>query len=59
MHWGHRFTISFGNINHLMYMDDTDLFEKSEKELETLIQIIRKYNQNIEIKFGLENVQCS
>ncbi len=33
--------------NHLMYMDDIKLFAKNEKELETLIQTVRIYSQNI------------
>ena len=28
-------------INHLMYMDDTKLFAKNEKELETLIPVVK------------------
>ena len=41
-------------INHLMYMDNIKLFAKNEKELETLIQIIRIYNQEIGMEFGQE-----
>ena len=40
-----------------MYMDDVKLFAKNEKELETLIQMIRIYNQDIGIEFG--NEKCA
>ena len=39
-------------------MDSIKIFVKNEKELETLIQIIRIYNEDIEIEFGMENVPC-
>ena len=35
-------------------MDDIKLFEKSEKELETLIHTIRIYSQDIGMEFGIE-----
>ena len=37
-----------------MYMDDIKLFAKNEKELETLIQAVRMYSQDIGTKFGIE-----
>ena len=33
------------NINHLIYMDDIKLLAKNEKELETLIQAVRKWRK--------------
>ena len=41
-------------FNHLMYMDDIKLFAKNEKELETLIHIIRIHSQDIGMEFGIE-----
>ena len=41
-------------INHLMYMDDIKLFAKNEKVLETLIQAVRIYSQDIGMEFGIE-----
>ena len=35
-------------------MDDIKLFARNETELETLIQTIRIYSQDIEIEFGIE-----
>ena len=34
-------------INYLMYMDDIKLFSKNEKELETLIHVVRIYSHEI------------
>ena len=41
-------------INHLMYMNDIKIFDKNEK-LETLIQTIRIYSQDIGMEFGMKN----
>ena len=38
-----------------MYMDDIKLCAKNEKELETLIQSLRIYSQDIGMEFGKEN----
>ena len=35
-------------------MDDIKLFAKNEKELETLIQAVRIYCQDIGLEFGIE-----
>ena len=37
-----------------MYMDDIRLFVKNEKELETLIDAVRIYRQDIGMEFGME-----
>ena len=37
-----------------MYMENIKLFAKNEKELETLIQSVRKYSQDIGMEFGIE-----
>ena len=39
-------------------MDNIELFAKNEKELETVIQAVGIYNQNMGIEFGIENVPC-
>ena len=51
---GYKLSRSQENINHLMYMDDIKLFEKNEKELETLIHTVRIYSQDIGMEFGIE-----
>ena len=45
----YRLTKSKEKINHLMY---TDNIAANEKELETLVQTIRIYRQNIGVEFG-------
>ena len=37
-----------------MYMDDIKLFAKNERELETLINAVRIYSQDIGMEFGIE-----
>ena len=37
-----------------MYMDDIKLFSKNEKELETLIHVVKIYSQDIRMEFGIE-----
>ena len=41
-----------------MFMDGIKPFVKNEKGLETLIQTIRIYSQDIRMEFGLKNVSC-
>ena len=55
-----RFQLSKSHekINHLTYMDNIELFAKNEKELETLIQTVRIYSQDIGIEFSVENAPC-
>ena len=50
----HSWLQTYKKINYLKYMDDIKLFAKSEKELETLIQTVRIYNQDIGVEFGKE-----
>ena len=45
------------NINHLMCLDDTNVFAKSEKELDTIKRTIRLYSRAIRMEFDLE--KCS
>ena len=47
-----------GKINYLMYMDNTKLFAKNEKGMETLKKAVRIYSQDIGMEFGRENVLC-
>ena len=37
-----------------MYIDEVKLFTKNEKELETLIHVVRIYSLDIGIEFGIE-----
>ena len=51
---GYKLTKLQEKINHLMYMNNTKLSAKNDKELEALIHTVRIYCQDIEIKFGIE-----
>ena len=51
---GYKLSRSEEKANHLMYMDAIKLFAKNEKELETLIHVVRIYSQNIGMEFGIE-----
>ncbi len=37
-----------------MEIDDTKRFAKNEKELETLIQVVRIYSQDLGMEFSIE-----
>ena len=51
---GYKFTNLQEKIDNLMYMDDIYQFTKNDKDLETLIQLIRIYSQDIGMEFGIE-----
>ena len=51
---GYKLSKSQEKIYHLMYMDDIKLFAKNKRELETLIQTVRIYSQDIGMEFGKE-----
>ena len=56
---GYKFSKSQEKINHLMYMNDTKLFAKNEKELETLIHAVRIYSQDTGIELGIGKCSIS
>ena len=49
----YKFTKSQKKINHIKYKDDINVFARNEKELETLIEIIRIYSQDIRMEFDM------
>ena len=51
---GYKLSRSQEKINHQMYMDDVKLFAKNEKELETIINAVGIYSQDIRKEFGIE-----
>ena len=51
---GYKLSKSQEKTYQLMYMDDIKLFDKNKKELETLIQTVRIYSQDIGMEFGIE-----
>ena len=50
----YKFTKSQEKISQLMYLENNKVFANKEKELKTLIQTIKIYNQDIGIEFGTE-----
>ena len=51
-----RHCYSFANkekINHLHFMDDLKLYTKTEKELNSLVQTVRVFSENIGMKFSI------
>ena len=51
---GYKLSRSQEKFNHLIYMDDIELFPNNKKELETLIHIVRIYSRGIGMEFGIE-----
>ena len=41
-------------LNHLLFMDDLKLYAKSERELDSLIQTVRIFSDNVGMVFGLD-----
>ena len=41
-----------------MYIVNIKLFAKNKDELETLIQAVRIYSQDIGMEFGIKNASC-
>ena len=56
---GYKFTKLQENIYNLKYIDGMKIFAKKEKEVETLIQTVRIYSEDIGMEFSIENVPCS
>ena len=41
-------------INHLLFMDDLKLYSRSEKGLDSLVQTVHVFNEDIGMEFGIE-----
>ena len=41
-------------INHLLFMDDLKLYSRNEKGLDSLVQTVLVFSQDIGMKFGIE-----
>ena len=41
-------------INHLVFMDDLKLYRANKDQLDSLIQVVRIFSQDIKTSFGLE-----
>ena len=50
----YEFSESKEKINHLLFMDDLKLYSPSEKGLDSLVQTVRVFSEDIGIEFGKE-----
>ena len=50
---GYKLGKARGKINHLLFMDDLQLYAKNEKELDTLVQTVRIFSGDIGMEFGI------
>ena len=50
----YEFSESKEKINHLLFMDDLKLYRRSEKGLDSLVQTVRVFSEDIGIEFGIE-----
>ena len=50
----YEFSESKEKINHLLFMDDLKLYNRSEKGLDSLVQTVRVFSEDIGMEFGIE-----
>ena len=50
----YEFSESKEKINHLLFMDDSKLYSRSEKGLDSLVQAVCVFSEDIGVKFGIE-----
>ena len=51
---GHQTSKMAAKISHLLYMDEFKLYSKTETELESLLNTVRIFSNDIYMEFGLE-----
>ena len=51
---GYGYKIGGEKINHLLYIDDLELYEKNDKELDGLLYTAKKLSDSIGMQFGLD-----
>ena len=54
MEVGYQLKKGCSRINHLMFMDDSKLFRRGTKEIDTLVQTVRIFSGDIRMEFGIE-----
>ena len=54
----YEFSESKEKINHILVMDDLKLYGRSEKGLDSLVQAVRVFSEDIEMEFGIEKLLC-
>ena len=55
----YEFSESKEKINHLLFMDDMKLYSLSEKGLDSLVQTVRAFSEDVGIDFGIEKCAMS
>ena len=50
----YEFSESKEKINDLLFMDDMKLYSRSEKRLNSLVQTVRVFSEDVGMKFGIE-----
>ena len=50
----YEFSESKEKINHLLFMDDLKLYSRSEKGLDSLVQTVHVFSEDIGMEFGIE-----
>ena len=50
----YEFSESKEKINHLLFMDDLKLYSRSEKGLDSFVQIVCVFSEDIGMEFGIE-----
>ena len=50
----YEFSESKEKINYLLFMDDLKLYSRSEKGLDSLVQTVRVFSEDIGMEFGIE-----
>ena len=50
----YEFSESEAKINHLLFTDDLKLYSRSEKRLDSVVQTVRVFSEDIGMEFGIE-----
>ena len=50
----YEFSESKEKINHFLFMDDFKLYSRGEKRLDSLLQTVRVFSEDIRMDFGIE-----
>ena len=50
----YEFSESKEKINYLLFMNDLKLYSRSEKRLDSLVQVVRVFSEDIGMEFGIE-----
>ena len=54
MRAGYKMANGMKPINHLLFMDDLKLYGASKDQLDSLVQVVRIFSQDIKMSFGLD-----